>query len=318
MTVQQPVLLIDAMNLHTRHFCGHPKMSSFGQPMGGVVGFLGALRALVEQQRPKRVIVVWEGGGSTRRRNLYPDYKATRRPQRLNRFYGSDIPTTVENRDDQVRTTVACLKHMPVMQLYVEGCEADDVIAYLCRTHLRDEKVTIVSSDKDYYQLLGENVRIWRPGRKSFIGEEEMRVEYSISPANFALAKAVCGDASDNIPGVKGVGFKTLATRFPSLAQEESLDVSHFMDEVAIALRESPRVKSLQKIVESRDLIVRNLKLVDLDGSMLGPDQRHAIDHLYATFTPETKKIPLIRELINVGLADFNVDDFVRAMTLLS
>ena len=292
-------------------------MSSLGQPMGGVVGFLGAVRSLAQQQRPKRIIVAWEGGGSTRRRQLYPDYKGTRKPQRLNRFYGDEIPATVENRDEQVRTTIACLKHVPVMQLYVEGCEADDVIGYLCRTHLADAQVTIVSSDKDYYQLLCEKVRIWRPGRKSFVGVKEMLEEYGISPENFALAKAVCGDLSDNIPGVDGVGFKTLATRFPMFASHEPIDIPRFFVEVETLSHSKPNVKAFGKILTSRALIERNLRLVDLDGSMLGPDQRRSVDYLYTSYEPTSTKIPLIRELVNVGLGDFSVDEFFMTLTTL-
>ena len=98
------VLIVDGLNVFMRHFVANPTMSSLGHHAGGVVGFLKNLRLLVDKIEPSEVIVVWEGGGSARRRAIYPEYKEKRKPQKLNRFYGSDIPDSVVNRSDQVST----------------------------------------------------------------------------------------------------------------------------------------------------------------------------------------------------------------------
>ena len=94
-----------------------------------------------------------------------------RKPQKLNRFYGNDIPDTVENRNYQLAFTIELLKHTPVKQLYIDSCEADDIIGYLAKNTFRDEAVVIASSDKDYYQLINENVTQWSPGQKKFISK---------------------------------------------------------------------------------------------------------------------------------------------------
>ena len=315
--IKKKILLVDAMNLFCRHYIAHPQVSSLGQPMGGVVGFLYTLRRLVEQQRPNNIIVAWEGGGSARRRALFPEYKGHRRPVKLNRFYEDDIPNTVENRDDQVKSLVACLKHVPVCQIYVGNCEADDVIGYLCRTRYRDEDVTIVSSDKDFYQLLNATTKIYRPGKKVFVTKEDMLQEFGISPCNFPIAKAICGDSSDNIPGVKGIGFKTLAKRFPAMAADDDFNVDLLMTE-SQKLAATSKVKAFKLIQESEELIRRNLKLVDLDGTMLSPDQVRKIDFAVDTFAPTRNKISLIRELVGLGLGEFNTDNFYYTMTSIT
>lgn len=314
--VQQPILLIDSLNVFTRHYTANPTMASTGEHMGGLVGFLYTLKALVERTNCKQVIVVWEGGGSLRRRQLFKEYKAHRKAQRLNRFYGDDMPNTVENRDDQVRSIVRCLKHVPVCQVYVSDCEADDIIGYYCKTRFKNENTIIVSSDKDYYQLLDDTTRIFRPGKKIFVSRDDVVREFGVSPRNFPLAKALCGDSSDNIPGVKGVGFKTVAKRFPALASDDEFDLEMLMTECQTRSASS-KVKVFQSILDSRDLVVRNLKLVELDGSMLAPDQMRKADYVVDTFEPVKNKIDLIRELVGLGLGEFNADSFFYTMASL-
>ena len=85
------IFLVDALNLFTQHYVAHPAVGSNGQHVGGIVGFLYAIVNFVEQYQPKRVIIVWEGGGSSRRRSIYSDYKQKRRAAKLNRFYEDDL-----------------------------------------------------------------------------------------------------------------------------------------------------------------------------------------------------------------------------------
>ena len=148
------VLLVDGMNLFIRGFVANPSMSENGFHVGGVVGFLNSLRNCIEKFKPTDIFVVWEGGGSSRRRAIYSDYKRKSRPQKLNRFYGEDLPDTAENRNQQISMIVDLLKDTPTCQIYVPDCEADDVIGYLSKYKFSDQKKLIISSDKDFYQLL--------------------------------------------------------------------------------------------------------------------------------------------------------------------
>lgn len=314
--VDRPILLIDALNNFTRHFAANPTISSLGDNMGGVVGTMRAIKNVVDEQRPKQVVLVWEGGGSKRRRQLFSEYKMNRKPERLNRFYGDDIPNTVENRDDQIKALISCLKHTPICQVYVADCEADDVIAYLCRTRMKDEQVTIMSSDSDFYQLLDGSTRIFRPGKKIFVTKEDVVREFGISPRNFHLAKALCGDVADNIPGIKGVGFKTLAKRFTQLSSDVEFELEQLIRECE-SMRQTSKVKLYGNILENQDIIKRNMRLVTLDGSMLAPQQTKKIDFVLDTYEPKRDKIEFIRELIRLGLNEFQADEFFYVMGII-
>jgi len=311
---ERPILLIDALNLFTRHFAANPTISTHGEHMGGVVGFLNALKNMVEMCRPKRVVVVWEGGGSFRRRQLFPEYKATRRPVKLNRFYEGDIPETTENRDAQVKAIVGCLQHVNVNQVYVPDCEADDVIAHLATRKFKHEHKIIMSSDRDYYQILDERTRVYRLGKKTFIDKQGVKQEFGISPNNFCLAKALCGDPSDNIPGVDGVGFKTLSKRFPRLLDDEEVELDSIIEECREHAKKS-KTKLYHSIATARELIHRNIRIIDLRGTMLTPEQMRKADHVVENFVPSPNKINLIRELMQLGLTDFNADSFFYALS---
>ena len=129
---ERPVMLVDAYNLFIRNFVANPLMAE-GQHVGGVTGFLQSLNSLLAAHRPKECVIVWEGGGSTRRQSIFPDYKSKRRPVKLNRFHEGEIPDTFENRNWQVRLLIHTMKNLPVRQIYVSDCEADDVIGYIAK-----------------------------------------------------------------------------------------------------------------------------------------------------------------------------------------
>jgi len=255
--------------------------------------------------------VVWESGGSARKRKLFPEYKAHRRPQKLNRYYEDDIPNTVENRNWQVSTIVALLQHVPVCQVYVTDCEADDVIGYICRYKFKGLDKVILSSDKDFYQLLSDDVRVYNPMGKRFVEAPDVLERFGISATNFCTAKALCGDPSDNVPGIKGVGFKTLAKRFPKLAGDDDISTADIVAE-ATRLRD-PKGKGPKiygRIVDGSDTIERNWKLMYLDTINLSAKQIKKIDHAIDTFQPKRDKMSLMRRLVKEGLSTFDVDRF--------
>ena len=102
--MQRPTFILDGMNLFLRSFSAYPTMSSHGYQMGGCIGFLKTMQRLCREFQPAKVYVIWEGGGSQRRRKIYPEYKLGRKPEKLNRFYGDDIPETEENKQHQLMT----------------------------------------------------------------------------------------------------------------------------------------------------------------------------------------------------------------------
>lgn len=305
--MERPVLIVDGLNLFTRAYSAFPQMSSYGHQMGGCIGFLKTLQRLSRDNSPSRVCIAWEGGGSQRRRSLFSEYKMNRRPEKLNRFYGDDIPDTDQNRQHQLVTLIAILKSVPVCQIYVPNCEADDVVAFLCKGPYRNNKKIIASSDKDMYQLIDENTNLYSFHKKRFVTHEDIFAEYGIKCHNFAVAKALCGDTSDNIPGIKGFGFKTVASKFPFLGSEQEILIQ---DVINYAASHSSDSSLYKRLLESQEEFRRNWDLVHLDGSMLSGDQIIRVERLIGTFVPTVNKMAFIKLLIKEGVNDFDTENF--------
>lgn len=305
MSDDRPVFIIDGMNMFLRSYSAFPQMSSHGYQMGGTVGFLKSLQRLCREFQPSQVYVTWEGGGSQRRRKLYPDYKANKKPGKLNRFYGDDIPDTEENRHHQLICLLNMLKKVPVCQVYVSDCEGDDIVAYLCKGPLNLKERIIISADKDMYQLLDEKTKIYSLYRKKFITDEDLYQEFRIRAHNFALAKCLCGDDSDNIPGVQGLGFKSVAKKFPMLGSDSTVILQELIN-----YAHTQKGILYKRVTEETGLINRNWQLVHLDGSMLSADQMKRIDHITDTFEPTVNRIELLKLLLKEGVNDFDVEGF--------
>ena len=307
---QRSVLIVDAMNLFVRSYCAHPQMNSNGEAIGGAIGFLKTLKKLLVEQQPRAVYVAWEGGGSQRRRKIFPEYKLNRRPEKLNRFYEDDLPDSDENKQQQIVTLLGMLKCVPVCQLYVPDCEGDDVVAYLCKGPLRDLEKVIASSDKDLYQLLDDRTKIYNLHKKTYLTKEDVLTEFRVTARNFGLAKALCGDPSDNVPGIKGLGFKTVSKLYPFLGTENDVLLQEIFD-FAAANREQSSIH--KRVFEQQDDVKRNWKLVYLDGSMLSATQASSIDYVVGTFKPRADRMGLVRCLAKEGVGDFDVEGFFYA-----
>jgi len=302
---ERPVLLIDAYNLFIRNFCANPLMAD-GQHVGGVVGFLQSLNSLLSTHRPKECVIVWEGGGSTRRRDIYPDYKAKRRPVKLNRFHEGDIPDTLENRNWQVKLLIHVMRNLPVRQVYVSDCEADDVIGYLAKYSYSQSRVLIVSSDHDYLQLVDDRIMIWSPTLRAIVTRESVREKTGIWPHNLLVARCFCGDTSDALPGVKGLGLRTMVKRFPELAGDDEVHLEKIIEKASSMPDKSPKVYA--QVKTSADLGRMNWKLMKLDVSNLSWHQVTKVNGAVESPVPEGNKIELIRSLIKAGIKTFDVD----------
>lgn len=310
----QNVLIVDALSLFTRAFCVFPSMNGDGEQFGGCIGFLKILRKIVNESRPDAIYIAWEGGGSQRRRALYPLYKQNRKPEKLNRFYEDDIPETGENRQMQIIKLLEFLKCMPVCQLYVANCEADDVIAHLCCGPLRDIKKTIASSDKDFYQLLNEKTQIYNLHKKTYVTHADVYESFKITSQNFAVAKALCGDISDNIPGIKGMGFKTVIKRFPFLGTDNDVSLQDVFDYCHSHVDETPIYK---RIIEAEDDVRRNWKLMYLNGGMLSASQVSVVDNIINTFAPKIDKMRFIKNLVKEGVGDFDAHNYLESFMII-
>jgi 5'-3' exonuclease len=289
-------------------------MSSHGYQVGGIVGFLKTLHKVINDTHPKAIYVAWESGGSSRRRSLFSEYKANRKPEKLNRFYEDDIPDTEENKSQQIRTLAKLLKLLPVCQVYVPNCEGDDVIAFLAKRKFAAAKKLIVSSDKDFYQLLDDSIEIYNLHKKIIIKKEDVIKEYKITPQNFALAKAFCGDVSDNIPGIDGIGFKTLVKRIPLFGSERDVLIDEVIDYCTVNQKKSG---VYSKVLESIDLIKRNWQLVYLDSTMISASQISKIEFIVDNYKPSANKVEFMKLLIEEGITTFDVESLFYAFLLV-
>jgi len=296
---KRPIYIIDVSSLFIRQYAAHPDLNSNGEQVGGVVGSLKTIQRLSQDFSPEQVIAVWESGGSPRRRAILPEYKQGRSPGRLNRFYGDDLPDTEDNRSMQQRLLIEAFMALPVAQVYVRNCEADDVIAYLCKFMYPDAEKVILTTDKDYYQLLDENTRIYNPHKKNFVTAADVFAEFNVHPKNFALAKALCGDRSDNIPGVKGLGFKTLAQRVPLMCSSDDITTQHVID---FCRSRTDDAKIFREVVASEKIIRRNWSLVYLGAPSLSFSQMKAVREALEQFTPKLDKLAFMKFVVKNGL----------------
>lgn len=275
------VLIVDAMNSYIRTFAAVPTMNEEGDHVGGMSGFLKSIGAAIRTFRPSRCILVFDGkGGSQRRRKLYPEYKENRRTMtRLNRTYDfKDKSEEEQSMRYQLVTLAHMLKCLPVTVLAQSNVEADDVIAFIAQlVETRNGKSVIMSTDKDFLQVVNEKISVFNPIKKRVYEPTSIVEEYGIHPNNFAVFRAIDGDPSDNIPGISGIGRKTLLDFLPHLSEAKKITVA---DVVAFAGTKK-KSKLCQRLVDSKDIIERNYELMQLDVSyMSGTTKMEIIDRL--------------------------------------
>lgn len=304
--MSQPILIFDMMNVSIRQFCANPALDNNGESAGLVIGTLKSIAHLVRQVNPKKVICVWESEGNPRRKRIYPEYKEGRKPVKPNNRVYEGIPDTEENKWTQISNLTKLLKNLPLYQIHVPQCEADDVIAYICKLKYPNEKKIIVSSDKDFYQLLDENTKIWKPGKMIFVNKEDVLNEFNITAENFCVAKAFCGDDSDNIPGVERVGFKTLAKRFTMNQDKVSIEDLVSLSEQLKDDKKAPQI--YKNITESVELINRNYRLMKLDSSLISSEQISSINRILEEYKPKNNKIKFLKVFLEAGLNGIDPD----------
>ncbi len=212
--------LIDAMALAYRShfiFISRPLINSKGQNTSAAFGFTNALLKLIEEHDMEHIAVVFDvgGDGSTFRSDIYEDYKAHRDPP------PDDLLANLPWIEEIVRA-------LDIPVIGVPGVEADDVIGTLARQAEADAAdVVIVSPDKDFQQLLSRRISIFRPAHRGEdfdpITAERFETENGVAPIQFIDMLALMGDASDNVPGVPGIGPKTAAQLIADYGSVENL-----------------------------------------------------------------------------------------------
>ena len=205
-----PIFLMDGSAFIYRGFFANKNMQrSDGFPTNALVVVTRVLLRILREERPRHFVFVKDGKGKNFRHDIFPLYTANR----------DAMPEDLARQIEPILRMV----HALGLKLEVsEGCEADDCIASLAARFSSERPVVIVSGDKDLKQCLGPNVYMWDPAAREekLLNEAEFRAESGVSPAQWPDVQALVGDASDNIPGVPGIGPKTARQIFeicPSL-----------------------------------------------------------------------------------------------------
>lgn len=271
------IMVIDAMNMLIRSFSLLKSMNPSGHHVGGLVGFLRSLAYTTRIIDPTRVVVVWDGkGGSGNRQNINPNYKAQRATARITHWGLYD--TKEEEKEAliaQLYRTQDYLDCLPVQQVMLEKLEADDVIAYLAKqASSSNKKLTIVSSDKDFLQLVNSNIEVYAPIKKKTLTEHNIEQELKVVPENYNIVKALLGDNSDNLKGIKGLGLKTIIKEFPEIVhnKEATLDYIYSVSEEKLEGK-----KIFAKILHDWDTVETNYKLMDLHDTALDEKEKQVV-----------------------------------------
>ena len=279
-----------------------PTMNEDGLHTGGISGFLKSVGYAIKTYQPDRCIIVFDGpGGSYKRRKIYSEYKAHRKTKiRLNRIYEENLTDEDISMEKQLQRLVAYLQSLPVNMIALENVEADDTIAYLALDTFKDWKSIIMSADKDFLQIVNDHIQVWSPTKKRLYGPQDVLNEYGISSENFVYYRTLDGDDSDNIPGVRGCGLKTIVKAFPMLAGNR-IDLA---DIQASALENSGKLKIYDTIVDNWQDVERNYALMQLNDTALTTMAQLHIKEVIDKEIPKLNRFELIRQMTSDNLTN--------------
>ena len=310
----QRLLVIDALNLLFRNYIVNPSLSTNGQPIGGLKGFLQSLQKLCRETKPDQVVICWDGaGGSKRRKSVVKTYKAGRKPLRLNRdIRNLSEAEEIENKIWQQHRVIEYLNEMPIIQLMVDSVEADDIISFVVQSpRYSGWQKVIVSSDKDFFQLCDDETVLYRPIQKEILNKNTIAERDGIHPVNYALARAIAGDKSDNLPGVGRVGLKTVANRLPFLAEEKSYTLDYVYE---YCENVDSKASAYSNIIENFDLVKTNYKIMQLYAPTIPAQGKRRINNTLENYVDEFNKTEIRKMMITDGFGHGNWDDLFQTM----
>lgn len=284
------ILLVDGNALFKLGFHGAKDMfTRDGKHIGGLYAFITILRKLLQERLYHRVFVFWDGKYSGKMRwKIYSDYKADRNKDYINGTEPIDIDELTEKFLVRQYLEELCIRQM--IDNTEAGVEADDFIAYYCKTKEKNEHITICSSDSDLCQLINEDVRIYLCNKKVYVDIDNYKEIFKHHHKNSKLIKIISGDTSDTIKGIRGVKEDTLLKYFPQLAEREvTLDeiISSAKEQQEKRLQEKKKpLKTLTNIIErvtdgvqGKNIYEINTKLVDLSNPFIDDHNKELLSY---------------------------------------
>ena len=331
---QQYIAVIDGNNL-LKIALVDKRENQNGLEYGGVFMFLKMLGGVLLKKDFDYCFVCWDGEGSgVLRWNYYKDYKANRDKhyemqndyyKKLNDYAKAVIAYSKSNRfndntdcketdeesfERQKFIIQSILEELCVRQHEYDKVEGDDIISYIVHNKHPEDKAVIVSSDKDLTQLISDTVIVYNPRTKNFITKDNSSDILGITHKNVVLEKMLCGDQSDNIKGVKGIGQSTLIKLFPEIVNEET-NLEHIIarSKELLAERKSQKkkpLKSLENIIngvtdgcQGNKLYEVNRKIIDLSEPLLTKESMDELDDsLYVPIDTSERDIKNVYNII--------------------
>jgi DNA polymerase-1 len=280
-TKNSRILVIDSMNTFMRNFSSVNTLNPAGHHIGGLVGYLRSIGYAIKTFRPTRVILVFDGHGSTvNKKNLYPDYKGNRSISRITNWdIFDDKDDESEAMGNQMTRLIQYLKQLPVSLVSIDKIEADDSIGLIANYYAADKNcktVTIMSADKDFYQLINDKVQVYSPIKKKVYKVNDVLEEFNVHPNNFLIYKALLGDNSDNLPGVRGLGPKKIVKLF-SLEGADEYKLEDIYKISADNAKKSPMHTS---ILEAQHQLNINYQLMNIREPNISDDSKEDIINL--------------------------------------
>lgn len=285
------VMFIDGMNLFLRNFAVNPKTNPIGNHIGGLVGFLRSLGFMISQHNPTRIIIVYDGeGNTTNKKNLYADYKGTRKLKRITNWTSFD---SLEDESDSIKNQLLRLidyiKCLPVNIAIIDKLEADDLIAYLAP---KCNHSIIVSADQDFLQMVNKNITVYSPIKKKYYSELDVFEEFGCWPCNFLQKKIILGDTSDNIPKVPKIGAKKLYKLFPELTKTTPITLQEIIDKSYIQSDNEPLYGNVYNFKHQLKI---NEQLMDLSNPIIPEQEKLRLDDIITDKPYKLNKIKFMQ-----------------------
>lgn len=341
-------LLVDGSNILELSTSADRRVNSEGKVYGGTMQFLLQLKLLMRKGNFRYVYVFWDGPNSGEyRAMLLPTYKSNRdkdydlsvsgelsdymkevnaRVKSMQEyFYSKNKSKLTERRKekelfyDQREVVMQCLEEVCVRQCVCDKVEADDLIAYYVNNKKPEERIVIMSNDRDLTQLISEDVIIYVQNQKKFINTKNHTTEMGYNYQNVLLKKIICGDASDSIKGIKGVGEKTLLDKFPEVKERkvelsEIIEKAKQINEQRISDKKKPLkwaeniVNRVTDGVQGEKIYEINKKVIDLKHPILTDEAKELMDAMmYAPIDGEGRSLS---NLYKILVDENGIDEF--------
>jgi len=296
------ILIIDGLNTFIRSFAVNPSTNEDGIHVGGMTGFMHSIGYAIRNIRPTRVIICFDGkGGSQRRRKIFPDYKGNRRVRkhltRANTFQSIDDERI--SMSQQMNRLTQYLETLPLTTLAPENIEADDAMAYICEQVYPKSQCILMSTDRDFLQLVSDRVQVWSPTKKKMYVRDTIREEFGLESKNFIILKCITGDGSDNIPGIRGAGIKSLQKRLPILFGSNQIQLS---DVLEYAKENGDNTQLSKALRDSKDMLETNHKLMQLQDVDISGHSKESIINIVRSDIPRLNKLEFEKMILEDNL----------------